>query len=246
MSRGLAVGLFLGAMQSFAFAAPFARKVPIEVQVEVNEVDNAKAVNLGVDWIDSVTFGERAPAGLVALGSFERSTPLQADLHFLIEEGAAELLANPNLVTDSGTPATFHAGGEIPYITSSSLGTTHVEFKSYGVKLNVRPTLMPDGRIRLNLCAGVSAPDASSGVSLSGNTVPALLSRDVTSIVTVTPGLTMTLAGLVQTQKTEAVRGVPILRKIPLLGALFRWRRTNLRRTSIIMFVTPRVVPPPE
>lgn len=221
-------------------------KVPIEVQVEVNEVDNSKAASLGIDWINTISLAESAPAGIVALGPIERTTPLQADVHFLVEEGAADLLANPNLVTDSGTPATFHAGGEIPYITSSSLGTTHVEFKSYGVKLNVQPTLLADGHIQMRLRAGVSAPDPSNGAQLSGNAVPALLDREVTSNVTVRPGLTMTLAGLVQTQKTEVSSGVPVLRRIPLLGALFRWRRTNFHRTTIIMFVTPRVIPPRE
>ena len=57
------------------------------------------------------SFSERAPAGVVSVGAVGRVTALKADLHFLIEEGAAELLANPNLVTDSGSPATFHAGG---------------------------------------------------------------------------------------------------------------------------------------
>lgn len=225
-------------------AAPAARKIPVEVQVEVNEVDNAKAASLGVDWIDTVSLQEASQSGIVSLGSIERLSGLKADLHFLIEEGAARLLANPNLVTDSGTEASFHAGGEIPYITSSSLGTTHVEFKTYGVTLQVKPTLLPDSRVHLRVRAGVSAPDASAGAVLSGNSVPALLSREVASNVTVEQGSGMTVAGLVQTQTSESVKGVPILRKVPLLGALFRWRRTNFRRTTIIIFVTPRVIPP--
>lgn len=218
----------------------------IEVQVEVNEVDDAKASSLGVDWLDAASFAERTPAGIVAVGKVERLTPLQADVHFLIEEGAAELLANPNLITDSGTSAAFHAGGEIPYITSTSLGTTHVEFKEYGVILQILPRLTAEGRIQMRLKAGVSAPDNSAGTELSGNSVPALLSREVSSNVTVDPGATMTLAGLVQNQKSTAAAGVPVLRRIPVLGSLFRWKRTNFRRTSIIIFVTPRVIPPGE
>lgn len=236
----VAVGALAVALAS---AAP-ARRVPIEVQVEVNEVDNASAANLGVNWLESAELQESSPAGILSVGSVQRMTGLKADLQFLIDEGAAQLLANPNLVTDSGTDATFHAGGEIPYITSSSLGTTNVEFKSYGVTLQVKPTLMADQRVQLRVQAGVSAPDSSAGVALSGNSVPALLSREVTSNVTVEQGAGITLAGLVQTQKTESIRGVPVLRKIPVLGAFFRWRRTNFRRTTIIVFVTPRVIPP--
>jgi pilus assembly protein CpaC len=242
--KSLIGGLFvMGGSVAMAAAAPLPAP-PIEVRVEVAEVDNLGAQQLGVEWIDQVSLQERASHGLVALGAFERSAPFKADIHFLIEEGAAELLANPTLVTDSGTSARFRAGGEIPYITTSSLGSSNVEFKPYGVTLSVRPRLLSDGRIFMDMNAGVSAPDNSSGVSLSGNTVPGLLQRDVSSHVTVDPGLTMTIAGLVQSQKEQVVSGVPILRKLPLLGGLFRWRRTNHRRTTIIIFVTPNVIQP--
>lgn len=243
MRRALRVALVVmtGADAMFASAPVVA---PIEVRVEVTEVDNVGASKLGVEWIDQLSFAETAAQGPVSLGSIERTTPLKADVHFLIEEGVAQLLANPTLVTDSGTSARFRAGGEIPYITTGSLGTTHVEFKPYGVMLSIRPRILEDGRIRMDVETGVSAPDNSSGVSLSGNTVPALLERTVSSHVTVESGTTMTVAGLVQSQHEEVVSGVPFLRRIPLLGALFRWRRTNHRRTTIIAFVTPRLIQP--
>ncbi len=162
-------------------AAPgFLLAAPLEIKVEVTEVDHSKASRLGIEWLNSAAFAEASPAGLVAIGSVGRLTPLRADLHFLVEEGAAELLANPNLITDSGTAASFQAGGEIPYITSASLGATHVEFKPYGVALNVRPTLLKSGLIRMRVTASVSAPDPTNGVLLSGNAVPALLERKVT------------------------------------------------------------------
>jgi pilus assembly protein CpaC len=189
-----------------------------------------------------VVLSENGAAGVVAVGQIERTTALHADIHMLIEEGAAELLANPNLITDAGTTATFHAGGQLPYMTSTNLGATNVEFKPYGVLLNVRPDVVDGSFIRLKIRAALSAPDGTNGVQLSGNTVPALSEREVTSNVTVSPGMTMTLAGLVQTRKEQLVRGVPFLRRIPLLGALFRWKKSNFRRTTVVVFVTPRFV----
>jgi pilus assembly protein CpaC len=243
MKRLLLVLLSVGGTVAVSAAAPLLAP-PIEVRVEVTEVDNNQAQQLGVEWINDIGLQEKATHGLAALGAFERVTPIKADVHFLIEEGAAQLLANPTLVTDSGTSARVRAGGEIPYITTSSLGTSNVEFKPYGVMLTVSPRCLPNGQIRMDVEAGVSAPDNSTGVSLSGNTVPGLLQRNVSSHVTLQSGLTMTIAGLVQTQEENVAAGVPVLRKIPLLGAFFRWRRTNHRRTTIIMFVTPTVIQP--
>ena len=226
---------------STAHAVVSRGSVPIEVQVEVTEIDHRKASQLGVEWPTQIDVTEIVPGSLGQVGSFQRVTPLQAKLHLLIQDGAAELLANPNLITDSGTTATFQAGGQIPYITSSSLGSTNVEFKPYGVLLQVSPTMLPSGRIELKVRASVSAPDSSGGVLLSGNEVPAIQERVVTSHITVEPGNTITLAGLVQTLKEDITQGVPVLRRIPILGALFRWKKTNYRRTSVVVFMTPRI-----
>lgn len=214
----------------------------IEINVEVAEVDHVKAASLGVEWLNTLSFEESPIAGVFQVGPIQRLTPLKADVRMLIEEGAAELLANPNLVTDSGTTATFHAGGQIPYITSSALGSTHVEFKPYGVMLEIRPQHLDSGHIELQLRASVSAPDQTNGVVISGTQVPALFERELSSNVTLRPDTTVTLAGLLQTQEEKKTYGVPMLRSIPIIGAIFRWRRTSFRRSTIIMFVTPHVV----
>lgn len=214
---------------------------PIEVQVEVAEVNHAKASQIGVEWNDSLDWTEVSAAGAASVGRVDRATLLRARLKLLVEDGAAEILARPNLITDSGTEATFQSGGEFPYVTSASLGATNVEFKRYGVSLKVEPTLLPDGRIDMVVDAAVSAPDAANGVMVTGNSVPAIAERRVASHVTLKPGTSLALAGLVQTRKDELTRGVPILRKLPLLGGLFRWKQSVHRRTSVVMFLTPNL-----
>ena len=144
----------LAALALLLASAARAETSPIEIRIEVTEVDQTKAAHLGVEWPSAAAFTESGGTA-VGIGSIERLTKLQADVHFLQQEGAADLLANPNLVTDSGTSASFHAGGELPYVTSTSLGATHVEFKPYGVIVNTRPVLLEDGRIRMKVTASV-------------------------------------------------------------------------------------------
>lgn len=214
----------------------------IEISVEVTEVNNQKANDLGIQWLNSLQIHEGQIPGIFAIGQLQRLTPFSADLAFLVSKGAAELLANPKLVTDAGSPATFRAGGEIPYIASGSLGSTNVDFKAFGVTLQILPQLTSEGDIRVNIRAGVSSIDSTSGTTLSGNTVPGLLEREVSSLVTVKSGTTITLAGLVQKKREKTSQGVPVLSWIPIVGRLFSHEKWQDTKTTLVIFVTPRVM----
>src|SRR5260221_14324317 len=108
--------MWTGALLWASVVSGSLQAAPIEVRVEVTEVDQTKASRLGVSWNDEMDWSEAQPAGAFQIGRIDRLSPLRANLKFLVEEGAAQVLANPNLITDSGTLATFQAGGEIPYV----------------------------------------------------------------------------------------------------------------------------------
>jgi len=222
-------------------AAETPSKPLIQIGVEVVEVDEAKTQKLGVDWMEQIGLQEVLAPAVFKVGTIARDT-LFASLHAMLDHGTADLLANPKLVTRDGSTANFHAGGEFPYATSGSLGTVEVEFKPYGVNLKISPHVEANGQITLNLDAEVSGPDDQYSVTLSGNIVPAMRSRQVNSQLTLTQGSTLTLAGLIQNDKTVHKKGIPGLMEIPLLGRLFYLNTVSRRRTSIVVFVTPVVL----
>lgn len=213
----------------------------IQVSVEVVEVDVQRSRQLGVQWVNALPLEETGVPSLLNMGTVQRGK-LFADLQALLERGAADLLANPKLVTKSEASASFHAGGEIPYLSASGFGTAHVVFKPYGVHLEVTPRIEPHGWIHLLLKAGVSSPDSTLSVSLSGNAVPGLLTRDVSTEVTIRSGATVTLAGLLQTRKETRTSGIPLLSELPLIGVFFRHEKIVQSRTSLVLFVTPTVL----
>jgi pilus assembly protein CpaC len=223
------------------FVSPAMPKPLIQIGVEVVEVNETKNQKLGIEWMEKIGLREMDVPAVFKVGQITRDA-LRADLHFLEERGAADLLANPKLVTRDSSTATFHAGGELPYATSGSLGTVQVEFKPYGINLNIYPKLEETGEITLNLEAEVSAPDEQNAVSLAGNIVPGIRSRKITSQLTLVPGSTLTLAGLLQNDKVRRKKGVPGLMDIPILGRLFYANTLTARKTSIVVFVTPTVL----
>ncbi len=217
----------------------------IQIGVEVVEVDEQKAVNLGIQWMSALHVQEESVPSLLHWGTLTRDV-IFADLQFLEENGAADLLANPKLVARDGASATFHAGGEIPYATAASLGTVTVVFKVYGVDLKVTPHLNDQEEVELSVEAEVSGPDSQNGVTLSGNVVPGIRSRKASSELTLAPGSTLTLAGLLQNDKEWKREGIPVLMHIPLLKYLFSHKVKTLRKTSVVIFVTPTLLDAPK
>jgi pilus assembly protein CpaC len=162
---------------------------------------------------------------------------LNAQLQALEQNGTATVLAEPQLSTRSGYKATFHAGGEIPYSVASVNGVT-VQFKPYGIRLDIEPRVARSGAIRAVIDSEVSSIDNS----VSTTNGPALLTRRTRTEFNVKPGETIVLAGLLQRTNSTDTEGVPFLGNIPILGALFRSKRFQNKETELVVLVTPHLV----
>jgi len=214
----------------------------VQIAVEIVEVDTNLSHQFGINWIDAIRAEESSIPGVFAVGDFTRLTRTYADLKLLMEKGAADLLANPKLVTKNNTTASFNAGGEIPYIVAGENGQVSVQFKKYGVVLEIKPVIKSEDSIDVELKSEVSCPDESVFVSLSGNIVPGILSRSISSELNIKSGATITIAGLNQTRKERIKVGVPLLADIPVLGVLFGKNKIITKKTSIVIFVTPTIL----
>ena len=226
------------------------RKAMIEIGVEILEVDSQSALKAGLNWgslsetkslQDSLSASEKAPPPMLKIGQLQRE-PFAASLQLLLDRGKARMLAKPRLLVSSGEEASFMAGGEIPYVTENKNGGTNVEFKSYGVKLNIQPFLESEGTIRSKVRAEVSGIDLQNGVAVAGVAVPALKTRWTETQVEVRPGSTLVIGGLIQDEEQTLRSGIPILSDIPILGALFRTTHQTKQQTELVIFLTPSVM----
>lgn len=162
---------------------------------------------------------------------------LNAQLNLLAEDGKAAILAAPQLSARNGATAEFLAGGELPYTVSSINGTT-VQFKPYGIKLQITPRVAKNGVIRAKLNTEVSTVDPS----ISTPSGPALLTRNTKTEFNLHSGDTLVLSGLISRKNSEDITKVPLLGDIPVLGALFRSTQFKNDETELVVFVTPTVV----
>ena len=162
-----------------------------------------------------------------------------------------QILAEPNLMTESGKEASFLAGGEFPYPVVQSVGggtTTSpaisITFKEYGIRLSFTPILMADGTIHLKVKPEVSTLDYSNAIVISGFTLPALSTRRVESDMSLADGQTFAIAGLVDNRVTELLQKIPGIGDIPILGKLFQSKSFNKSKNELLVIVTPHIVRP--
>lgn len=172
---------------------------------------------------------------------------LLTTLSILEGNGLARVLAEPSLVVTSGQTATFLSGGEFPIPVVQGTGSSSsvtIEFKEFGVRLMVTPTIVSPERIVLKVAPEVSQLDRNTGVQTGGVSVPGLTTRRADTTLELADGETFVLSGLVNEQWTGRVDKVPLLGDIPLLGALFRTHRFEREDRELLMVVSPRLVRP--
>ncbi len=157
-------------------------------------------------------------------------------------DGLLRTLAEPNLTALSGQAASFKAGGEFPYQTcdySQKPVVCEIKFKEFGVDLDFTPVVLSEGRINLKIHTAVSELNSvQSGVQ----NVPSVNKRSADTVLEMPNGGSMMLAGLIRESTRQNASGTPGLKKLPVLGALFRSRDFTSNETELVVIVTPHIV----
>jgi pilus assembly protein CpaC len=178
---------------------------------------------------------------------FRPDIHLGAVIRALQQENLLQILAEPNLLTQTGKEASFLAGGEFPVPVvqgGTNFTSVSIQFKEFGVRLTFTPTLTVDGTIHLKVEPEVSALDFANAVTLQGFLIPALSTRRVATEMELKDGQSFAIAGLVDDRLVTVANKIPLLGDIPILGHLFKSRSLNKSKVELLVIVTPRIVKP--
>jgi pilus assembly protein CpaC len=165
----------------------------------------------------------------------------------LKEDGLVKVLAEPTLITLSGKPANFLAGGEYPIPVPQTTGggtTITIDYKQFGVGLKFTPTVLSSNRISMQVAPEVSELDFTNAVTIQGYIVPALTTRRVATTVELADGQSFAIAGLLRDGMREDAKKFPVLGEIPIIGALFKSSEYQRDETELVIIVTPHLVKP--
>jgi pilus assembly protein CpaC len=160
-------------------------------------------------------------------------------------KGQFQVLAEPNLVAESGKEASFLAGGEFPVPIAQGSGSNvaiTVMYKEFGVRLNFTPVIHGD-RVHLKVRPEVSTLDFANGVLLQGFRIPALSTRRTETEVDLLDGQTFAIAGLLNNSVNSTMQKIPGIGDIPILGLLFKSKAAQKDQTELVVMITPQILP---
>jgi pilus assembly protein CpaC len=202
-----------------------------------------------IQSVSGLLAGGANPAAAVATGAdtvrfgiVDGNTAFYGFIDALRQNDLIKVLAEPQLTTVSGRPASFNSGGEFPILVPQSLGTVSIEYRQYGTRVDFVPIVLGNGNLRLEVRPQVSEIDATRSVVINSVTVPGLRTRWVDTAVEMKAGQTLALAGLLQERLETQNRGLPWLADIPWFGAPFRHVQESVNEVELLILVTPEFV----
>ncbi|MDP3042647.1 MAG: TonB family protein [Candidatus Omnitrophota bacterium] len=251
----------------------------VEINVQVLELNKDASKALGFTFPGALNLMEVGSPGISAAGTkfstlfkvlnLQRGTSAGADpftfkLDALIQEGKARILSQPRLACQSGKEAELLVGGEKPVFNTSIAASTgasgtNIEYKEYGIKLKIKPTITEDKQIKLALNVevsdvGVAETIGSTGGSTTTTTAKAypLTKRSASTQLFLNDGQMMAIGGLIKQKSEEDIRKTPFLGDIPVLGVFFRKKTatsgggTGERGdTELVITLTPTIIKEP-
>ena len=186
-----------------------------------------------------------ATASFLAGGSFFIGKPdkIIAQLQLFASDSKTNVLANPILVTSDNKAANISITDEIPIVQESNtpsaggaIVSATVEYRSVGIKLDITPKINSENFINLQISQEISSRGADVGDQPSFNT------RQVNTEVVLKDNQVLVMGGLMRTDTLDTVTGVPVLKDIPYIGRLFGSESTSLKKTELMIFITPHVI----
>jgi pilus assembly protein CpaC len=211
----------------------------------------AEPVATGVSGLSPTFHGQTligspgSPNGVptnILTGVLSNQAGFLAFLEALRTENVVKSINDERVVTLSGRPASFLAGGEQAVPVPAGLGQVGVQFEEFGTRLNVVPIVLGNGKIHMEIEPEVSQLDAAAGVSIGGTAVPGRITNRVNTTVELEAGQTFVLGGLIQNQVTATALKVPVLGDIPYLGAAFSSKSFQEAEEEVLILVTPWLV----
>ena len=245
------------------------RRAQVLVEAIIAEISSSKAAEIGVQWalgnnssLGATNFGA-AGSSLVQLkanplslgsglslgvGNFSSGGGIGALLRALASDASTNIISTPSLLTMDNQEAEIVVGQNVPFVTgqySNTGGSSSpsspfqtIKRQDVGLRLRILPQINQGDAITLEISQEISslAPSTVSAADIVTN------KRSIQTKVIANDGDLIILGGLIDDNLQETSEKVPILGDLPILGAAFRYKKSQLVKRNLMVFIRPTVV----
>lgn len=221
----------------------------VSIGVAIYDINNDAVKDLGLSWtFGDIGISENSVGKGLNFGDFTR-VPLSfaATISALEKSDKAKQLASPNISVLDGEQAFILIGNRINYpvlIGYTQLNTPifDKETEKVGIYLQVAASVSDTNEITLSLYPQVSS--ITGFLQVNGASYPQISTREAQTTLRVPSGQTIVMGGLLRDEEISNMERVPILSDIPILGELFKRRKTTKTSSQVLIAITPKVIPP--
>ena len=179
------------------------------------------------------------PLGGLALTLAGASTALRVELQAMQQESLIKIVSNPKLFIIDNEQATITDGQEVPYSTISAVGSPpSISFKTAALQLQVRPSIIGDGNVYLDINVNKDTPLGTPNV----NRPPAISTKNLKTKLLIKDGGVAMIGGINKTESSAGEDGVPVLSKLPIIGNIFKSKTDKKNKDQLYIFLAPRVL----
>jgi general secretion pathway protein D len=235
------------------------RPAQVLLEVTVAEINLGRSFEFGIDWgvfgdTASLTRGFPLPfdsmgivrgdqiTGVVSVGL--NGTNVRAVLRALATKFNVRVLSTPEILAVNNREARIVVGSRVPFISNARLGDVSidrsVQYEDVGTTLTIIPTINQDDYVSVQILQEVN--NLTNQIVLSALNAPVISTREASTRAIIRDGQTVVIGGLIGDTKDYTDGGIPFLKDIPLLGALFKRKTEIVSRNELAIFVTPYII----
>ncbi|MBD3404003.1 hypothetical protein GF420_14015 [candidate division GN15 bacterium] len=175
------------------------------------------------------------PVARYSVTALNKDWSVDAVIEALVSSGKGKIIAHPEITTLDNKEARIQMGQKVPIKQFDESGNIVTKFEEVGTILAVTPHITAENQILMHLKPERSTYEFDpNGVIINTN--------NAETHVIVANGQTAVIGGLTTQDEIETITGVPVLKDIPLLGALFRYSEKRTESRDLVIFVTPTIV----
>jgi general secretion pathway protein D len=226
---------------------------PMQVLIEatIAEVTLSGDFKYGLEWFfNNFNFDMSTIAGSGLKSAFQfmgTTSDFHSTLTALSHQTDVNIISSPQLMVLDNQTARIQIGDQVPVLSEQAVSTltagapvvNSVQYIDTGVILEVKPHVSNSGSVTMEITQQISSPQTTQTSDIDS---PTIQQRLVTSSVSVQSGATVALAGLISDRSDKNGQGLPLLRRIPVVGPFFGTKGRSSARTELLVLITPKVV----